>query len=92
MNEKIDKLAVIEIKKEAAKMIKANTEIRYGQAIFNAAYAMFPCATNKLRNTKYDCYYHDNRVNDFLTQLINCQLHEKKDINLQAQNSKCNAI
>lgn len=72
MNEKIDKLAVIEIKKEAAKMIKANTEIRYGQAIFNAAYAMFPCTTNKLRNTEYDCYYHDNRVNDFLTQLINC--------------------
>ena len=72
MNKKIDKLAVIEIKKEAAKMIKANTEIRYGQAIFNAAYAMFPYATNKLRNTKYDCYYHDDRVNDFLTQLINC--------------------
>ena len=70
--EKIDKLAVIEIKKNAAKMIKANTEIRYGQAIFNAAYAMFPCATNKLRNTEYDCYYHDNRINDFLTKLINC--------------------
>ena len=70
--EKIDKLAVIEIKKNAAKKIKTNTEIRYGQAIFNAAYAMFPYATNKLRNTKYDCYYHDDRVNDFLTQLINC--------------------
>jgi len=72
MNEKIDKLAVIEIKKEAAKMIKANTEIRYGQAIFNAAYAMFPCATNKLRNTEYDCYYDNNKVTVFLTQLINC--------------------
>ena len=72
MNKKIDKLAVIEIKKEAAKMIKANTEIRYGQAIFNAAYAMFPCATNKLRSTQYDCYYDDSKVNDFLTQLINC--------------------
>lgn len=72
MTEKIDKLAVIEIKKEAAKLIKVNTEIRYGQAIFNAAYAMFPNATNKLRNTKYDCYYHDERVVDFLTELINC--------------------
>lgn len=70
--EKIDKLAVIEIKREAAKLMKVNTEIRYGQAIFNAAFAMFPCATNKLRNTEYDCYYHDDRVNDFLTQLINC--------------------
>lgn len=70
--EKIDKLAVIEIKKEAAKLMKVNTEIRYGQAIFNAAFTMFPRATNKLRNTKYDCYYHDDRVNDFLTQLINC--------------------
>lgn len=72
MTEKIDKLAVIEIKKEAAKLIKVNTEIRYGQAIFNAAYVMFPNATNKLRNTKYDCYYHDERVVDFLTELINC--------------------
>lgn len=70
--EKIDKLAVIEIKKEAAKLMKVNTEIRYGQAIFNAAFTMFPRATNKLRNTKYDCYYYDDRVNDFLTQLINC--------------------
>lgn len=70
--EKIDKLAVIEIKKEAAKMIKSNTEIRYGQAIFIIALDMFPRATNKLRNTEYDCYYHNDRVNDFLTQLINC--------------------
>lgn len=72
MEEKIDKLAVIEIKKEAAKLMKVNTEIRYGQAIFNAAFTMFPYAVNKLRNTKYDCYYHDDRVNDFLTKLINC--------------------
>ena len=72
MNEKIDKLAVIEIKRNAAKMIKANTEIRYGQAIFVAAYAMFPRATNKLRSTEYDCYYDDNKVTVFLNQLINC--------------------
>lgn len=72
MEEKIDKLAVIEVKKEAAKLMKTNTEIRYGQAIFNAAFVMFPYATNKLRNTEYDCYYHDDRVNDFLTKLINC--------------------
>lgn len=72
MEEKIDKLAVIEIKKEAARLMKVNTEIRYGQAIFNAAFTMFPYATNKLRNTEYDCYYHDSRINDFLTQLINC--------------------
>lgn len=70
--EKIDKLAVIEIKKEAAKLVRVNTEIRYGQAVFVTAYAMFPYATNKLRNTEYDCYYHDDRINSFLTQLINC--------------------
>ena len=71
VDEVIDKLAVIEIKKEAAKLMKVNTEIRYGQAIFNAALTMFPYSTNKLRNTQYDCYYHDERINDFLTQLIN---------------------
>lgn len=72
MEEKVDKLAVIEIKKRAAQMIKANTEIRYGQAIFNAAFEMFPLATNKLRSTEYDCFYHDDRVTKFLTKLINC--------------------
>ena len=70
--EKIDKLAVIEIKKRAAQMIKVNTKIRYGQAIFNAAIELFPISTSKLKGTKYDCYYHDNRVNAFLTELINC--------------------
>lgn len=90
MIEKIDKLAVIEIKKEAAKLVRVNTEIRYGQAIFNAAYAMFPCATNQLRNTQYDCYYHDDRVNDFLTKLINCQ-YEKRTI-FQTQTCMCNTI
>ena len=72
MEEKVDKLAIIEIKKEAAKLIKVNTEIRYGQAIFNAAFTMFPRATNKLRSTEYDCYYDDNKVTVFLNQLINC--------------------
>ena len=71
MIEKIDNLAVINIKKRAAQMIKVNTDIRYGQAIFNAAFEMFPNATNQLRNTKYDCYYHDDRVIEFLNQLIN---------------------
>lgn len=68
---KIDALDILQIKKDADKMIKINTEIRYGQAIFNAALDLFPFATNKLRNTKYDCYYHDDRINEFLNQLIN---------------------
>lgn len=72
MIEKIDNLAVIEIKKRAATYMKVNTEFRYGQAIFNAALDLFPFATNKLRNTKYDCYYNDDRVNEFLNQLITC--------------------
>ena len=69
--EKIDNLAVIDIKKRAAQMIKVNTDIRYGQAIFNAALEMFPNATNKLRNTKYDCYYDNSKILSFLNQLIN---------------------
>lgn len=71
MVEKIDKLSIIQIKQNAAKMIKINTEIRYGQAIFNAAYKLFPNATNELRNTEYNCFYDDDRVNIFLEQLIN---------------------
>lgn len=66
---KIDALDILQIKKDADKMIKINTEIRYGQAIFNAAYNKFPEATNKLRATEYDCFYDDNKVNIFLNQL-----------------------
>lgn len=69
--EKVDKLSIIQIKVNAAKMIKVNTEIRYGQAIFNAAYELYPNATNELRNTEYDCYYDNDRVEKFLTKLIN---------------------
>lgn len=72
MIEKINNLAVIEIKKRAATYMKVNTEFRYGQAIFNATLDLFPFATNKLRNTEYDCYYYDDRVNEFLNQLITC--------------------
>lgn len=35
--------------------------IRYGQAIFNVAYKMYPNAVNKLRGTDLDCFYQDEK-------------------------------
>lgn len=40
--------------------------IRYGQAIFNVAYKMYPNAVNKLRGTDLDCFYQDEKLTNFL--------------------------
>lgn len=64
-----DQLDCILIKKDADTFIKVNTEIRYGQAVFNAAYKRFPEAANCLRGTKYDCFYNDSKVEEFLLEL-----------------------
>lgn len=64
-----DQLDCILIKKDADAFIKVNTEIRYGQAVFNAAHKRFPEAANCLRGTKYDCFYNDSKVEEFLLEL-----------------------
>lgn len=64
-----DQLDCILIKRNAEQLIKVNTEIRYGQAVFNAAYKRFPEAVNCLRGTKHDCFYDDSKVNEFLLEL-----------------------
>lgn len=60
-----DQLDCIYIKRDADKLIRVNTEIRYGQAVFNTAYSMFPEASNCLRGTKYDCFFDDSKVDLF---------------------------
>lgn len=65
-----DQLMCIHIKRNAEKLITSNGQIvRIGQAVFNEAHRLFPDATNRLRNTKYDCYYDDSKVNEFLLEL-----------------------
>ena len=58
MIEKIEKLAVFRPK-----------EWRYGQAIFNISYILFPEETDQLRGGEFDCYYNDNKVDVFLEKL-----------------------
>lgn len=48
--------------------------IRYGQAIFNVTYKMYPNAVNKLRGTDLDCFYQDEKVDKFLNALENLLL------------------
>lgn len=64
-----DQLDCIYIKRDADKLIRVNTEIQYGQAVFNTAYSMFPEASNCLRGTKYDCFFDDSKVDLFLLEL-----------------------
>ena len=46
-------------------------EWRYGQAVFNIAYILFPEETDTFRGTSRDCYYDDNKVDIFLETLNN---------------------
>lgn len=64
-----DQLDCICIKRNAEAQIKTNGQIRYGQAVFNVAYSLYPEAVNKLRNTKFDCFYEDSKVDKFLLEL-----------------------
>lgn len=43
--------------------------IRKGQYIFNNAYDKFPDECNRLRGTKFDCYYDDSKAYIFLEKL-----------------------
>ena len=49
-------------------------QIRYGQAIFNTAYKMYPDAVDKLRGTDLDCFYRDEKVDKFLDALADLLL------------------
>lgn len=67
---KIDKLDIIDIKREADKLIKKNSSLRKGQVIYIAASEAFPISANRLVGTEFDCYYEDSRVEKFLSQLL----------------------
>lgn len=67
--DEITALDIISIKREAAKLIRVNTKIREGQAIYTAAQKMFPKAVDKLKYTKVDCFYEDSRIDSFLLEL-----------------------
>lgn len=43
--------------------------LRSGQSIFNCTYDILPDIANKLCGTDYDCFYHDDRVEDFLKEV-----------------------
>lgn len=61
------------IKKEildlAGQSLTVNSPIRYGQAVFNAAYQLYPWPTDQLRATEYDPFYDDDRVDKFIDRL-----------------------
>ena len=64
-----DFLDCIFIKRQASQVILDNANIRYGQAVFNAAYAKFPEAANMLRGSNFDCFCEDSKVEEFLIEL-----------------------
>lgn len=41
-------------------------EWRYGQAVFNYAYALWPAIANELRGGPLDCFHFSDRIEAFL--------------------------
>lgn len=56
-------------KRKLIRILKRNTEIREGQALFCASYDLFPKSTDKLSGTPCDCFYEDSRMPIFLEEL-----------------------
>ncbi|MDL0089557.1 hypothetical protein [Campylobacter gastrosuis] len=62
-------MSLNKIKSLAQKHIKQNPHIRYGQAVFNISYELYPNATDELRASEFDCFYDDEKVLIFLEKL-----------------------
>lgn len=56
-----------ELYKRAHIACKHFPNLRYGQAIFNEAHAMWPEFVNTIRGTDDDCFYKDQLVPKFLS-------------------------
>ena len=50
--------------------IETNNILRRGQAAFNLLYSIKPKETNKYRNTKYDPFYDDNKIEIFVNKIL----------------------
>lgn len=50
-------------------IVQKSPDLRYGQALFNAASELFPSATDRLRTSEFDCFYTDERAEKFLEKL-----------------------
>lgn len=47
-----------------------NTELRNGQALFNALFALHPEIAKEVTGTDNDCFYDDKKIGDLLRHLI----------------------
>lgn len=63
---KVQEWELKELYKRASIAMSRFPNLRYGQAIFNEAYSLWPDFVNTLRGTNDDCFYDDEKVKDFL--------------------------
>lgn len=69
MNYLIDFFNKDAIKGIAGKYCSENKHIRFGQAVFNLCYDLFPAQVNTIRATENDCFYSNAKVDAFLDEL-----------------------
>lgn len=56
--------------KRLEKIQQENSHYRYGQAVFNTAYELYPNIAQEYCGTCIDPFHNDNRVNDFINALF----------------------
>lgn len=64
---KVQEWELNELYKRASIAMSRFPNLRYGQAIFNEAYSLWPDFVNTIRGTDDDCFYKDEKVKDFLS-------------------------
>ena len=64
---KVKEWELEELYKRVAVAMSQFPELRHGQAVFNEAMSMWPDEVGKIRGTKDDCFYDDNKVEAFLS-------------------------
>ena len=59
-----------EFKKRIDSVLKVYPEWRYGQAVFNEMYFLFPERADRFRGTMIDPFYNNARVDSFIVACL----------------------
>lgn len=59
-------MTIDEFKKEVARTMLLWPSYRYGQAVFNVMYELFPEKANAFRATAVDPFYQDEKAEEFI--------------------------
>jgi len=52
------------------RVLKKDRNLRIGQCFFNATHDLYPEIAHEIAGTENDCFYEDNKIGDFLLEVM----------------------